>query len=145
MSGELTYSGTPSQTGLTLTAKVLDTGGVQIGATVVLTEAGGTSYYAGDMPTASAGAYTVRIFNGASMVAQGDFFWSGDFEVTLYRIWQRLANRFETDPTDGKARLYDDDDTTVLLEALVFEAASGPVAYSSTSKGIERINRLVAP
>ncbi len=145
MSGELTYSGTPSQTGLTLTAKVLDTGGVQIGATVSLTEVGVTSFYAGDFPTTGAGAYTVRIFNVANMLAQDDFFWSGDFEINLYRIWQRLVNRFETDPTDGKAKLYDDDDSTVLLEALVFEAASGPVAYTSTSEGIERINRLVAP
>lgn len=144
MANEIQYSSL-ADTGATLTGEVYDVSGTQVGGTVTMTEVGVTGIFRGNFPTADPGKYNVRIFQSTTLKGQDTMFWSGDFEINLYTIWQLLANRFETDPADGKAKLYGDDDTTVILEALIYETLSPLTAYSTTSDGIERRNRLVAP
>lgn len=59
-------------------------------------------------------------------------------DVTLNR--KLTQNRLETDPITGTITLYDDDDTTVLLVASLFEDVAGTQPYRG--RGAERRNRL---
>ena len=63
-------------------------------------------------------------------------------DTTLRKI---LQNKQITDPVTGKLKIYDDDDSTVLLEADIFEDADGGTPYGSGSQQIERRNRLDTP
>jgi hypothetical protein len=58
-------------------------------------------------------------------------------------IRKLLQNRYEVDQVTKKVRLYDDDDTSILLEADVFEDAAGTQPYRG--QGIERRNRMATP
>lgn len=51
-----------------------------------------------------------------------------------------LRNRAVTSAATGKLTIYDDDDSTVLVQGDVFEDAAGTVPYQGS--GIERRNRL---
>lgn len=51
-----------------------------------------------------------------------------------------LMNRLHTDPVTGAITIFDDDDTTVLLTALIFEDVAATQAYRG--RGVERRNRL---
>jgi hypothetical protein len=53
---------------------------------------------------------------------------------------QILRNRTVTDPATGAVRVYDDDDTTLLLEADLWQDAAGTTPYSGN--GAERRDRL---
>lgn len=70
-----------AKTGLTITAKVFNTSGAQVGADVTCTDAG-SGIYQGDMPTAPRGSYVVRFYRGEKVFAQGEIFWAGSSEVT---------------------------------------------------------------
>lgn len=83
MSNELQFYGTPANdSGLTVVARVYNNAGVQVGSDVACAEVGVLAIYMGDMPTAGAGGYTVRFFNGATLMGQGPLFWDGTVEVT---------------------------------------------------------------
>ena len=87
MANEIQYFGDPaSESGLTLTAEVYDDTGTQVGSDVPLTEVGILAIYRGDMPTASAGGYTVRIFNSTTLLAQGALFWDGSAEIDVQTL-----------------------------------------------------------
>lgn len=58
----------------------------------------------------------------------------------LTRVEKILRNKMITDPSTGSMRLYDDDGTTVLLQADVFQDAAGTQAYQG--QGAERRERL---
>lgn len=58
----------------------------------------------------------------------------------LTRIEKILRNKLITDPSTGTMRLYDDDGTTLLLEADVFQDAAGATPYQG--QGAERRERL---
>ena len=58
-------------------------------------------------------------------------------------IRKLLQNRLETNPNTGKMILYDDDDSSVLLETDIFEDVAGTQAYRGL--GSERRNRMVEP
>jgi len=58
-------------------------------------------------------------------------------------IRKLLQNRLETNPATGKMTLYDDDDSSVLLETDVFEDVAGAQPYRG--QGAERRNRMVSP
>lgn len=84
MAGELQYYGDPaSESGLTVVARVYDASGSQVGSDVSTTESGSLAIYIGDMPTASAGAFAVRFFNGATLLGQGVIYWDGSAEIDL--------------------------------------------------------------
>ena len=83
MSGELQYYGHPTQTGLTVVAKVYDADGTQVGTDVSTTESGSTAIYIGDMPSAAEGQYGVRFFSGGSLLGQGAIYWTGTAEATI--------------------------------------------------------------
>lgn len=51
-----------------------------------------------------------------------------------------LRNRRETNPVDGKQRIYDDDSTTVLLEGDLFEDVAGTQPYQG--QGADRADRM---
>lgn len=83
MSNELQYYGDTSlESGLTVTAKVYDSAGAQVGGTVSCSEVGSLAIYLGNMPSASAGVYGVRFFNGTNLLGQGKIEWDGDTEIT---------------------------------------------------------------
>jgi hypothetical protein len=61
-------------------------------------------------------------------------------DARLTRIEKILRNKMITDPVTGTMRLYDDDGTTLLLEADVFQDADGTTPYQG--QGAERRERL---
>ncbi len=61
-------------------------------------------------------------------------------DARLTRIEKILRNKLITDPATGTMRLYDDDGTTLLLEADVFQDAAGTQPYQG--QGAERRERL---
>ncbi len=84
MADELQYYGDPSSdSGLTIVARVYDNTGTIVGSDVSCTEVGSLAIYQGDMPTASAGTYAVRFFDGTILKGQGIIHWSGSAEITL--------------------------------------------------------------
>lgn len=60
--------------------------------------------------------------------------------IKILLIEKILRNKSVTDPATGKITIYDDNGTSVLLEANIFEDAAGSQAYRS--QGIERRERL---
>jgi hypothetical protein len=62
------------------------------------------------------------------------------FGLLLKLAAQILRNRTVTDPVTGAVRVYADDDTTVLLEADLWQDAAGTTPYSGN--GAERRDRL---
>jgi hypothetical protein len=58
----------------------------------------------------------------------------------LTRIEKILANKMITDPSTGTMRLYDDDGTTLLLQADLFQDAAGTIPYQG--QGVERREKL---
>lgn len=85
MANELQYYGDPAyDTGLTITGKVYDSSGSQVGSDVSCTEVGSLAIYRGNMPTASAGEYAVRFFDASSVLkSQGIIYWDGSAEITI--------------------------------------------------------------
>ena len=83
MANELQLYGDATYVGGTVTAKVYDAAGSQVGTDVSLSEVGSTGIHLGDMPTASKGTYGVRFYLAGALVAQGEIFWDGNNEVTV--------------------------------------------------------------
>ena len=104
MANELQYYANPdTDTGQSITAKVYDDAGSQVGSDVVCTEVGTLAIYHGDMPTASAGVYTVRFFESSSFVAQGTIEWGGGNEITnvaLHNSIDAISNYLTSDIRD---------------------------------------------
>lgn len=87
MANELVLNADPgSESGLTVTADVYGVDGVAVSTGVTMTEVGSTAIYRGNMPSAGAGTYLVRYFNGATLLGREDFQWSGTAEVTLQTL-----------------------------------------------------------
>lgn len=83
MADELEFYGNPSSdSGLTVIARVYDSAGAQVSTDVTCAEVGVLAIYQGDMPTAVAGTYGVRFFNGTTLLGQGCINWDGTNEVT---------------------------------------------------------------
>jgi hypothetical protein len=61
--------------------------------------------------------------------------------LLLERIEKILRNKMITDPVGGTITVYDDDGTTVLLSANIFQDAAGTIPYAG--QGAERRERLV--
>jgi len=69
--------------GLTVTAKVYSKAGSQVGSDVSCSEAGSTSIYRGDMPTASQGVYLVHFTaNTGADLGTYEINWTGSGELT---------------------------------------------------------------
>lgn len=145
MTKELRYHGRPAQTGLTLTATIYDDQGGLHTSGITMTEVASTAVYTGDMPTADAGAYYVAVLNGTTLMGGQPLMWDSAREVTEHHLGRLIANRRQTNPTTGVEQLFDDDDTTVLLEGALFEDVAGATAYSSSSTGADRRDRLGTP
>lgn len=87
MASELQFYGNPANdSGKTIIARVYNSAGAQVGSDVATTESGSLAIYIGDMPTAGAGTYGVRFFEGTTMVGQGLIDWDGTAEVTNQTI-----------------------------------------------------------
>jgi len=80
------FANTNTQSGLTVTANVYDGDGVSIGDNIACGEVGTLAIYLGDMPSASAGRYYVRFFDGSDLLAQAPIDWDGSKEITLADI-----------------------------------------------------------
>ena len=87
MADEIAYYGDPLQdVGKTIVGRVYNLSGTQVGSDVSLTEQNSIALFVGDMPTASAGTYVVRIFEGNLVVGVGEIIWDGTNETTLASI-----------------------------------------------------------
>ena len=86
MANELQYFGDLTETGSSVSARVYDGVGAQVGAAVTMSEVGATAIFMGDMPTASAGSYGVRFLSGSSLLASGTIHWDGTAEINLTTI-----------------------------------------------------------
>jgi len=145
MASEIKYYGLATDTGKTLTAQLYDSLGAATGAAITLAEVGSTFVFEGDMPAIGGGEYGVRILEGATVRSQGSISWSGELEVTNHHLGRLIGNRRQTNPSTGKEQLFDDNDSTVLLEGDLFEDIAGATSYSGTSTGADRRDRLVQP
>ncbi len=104
MANELIYSGDPaSDSGLTITGRVYDITGTQVGSDVTMTEVGVLAIYRGNMPTAGAGKYYVRFFNVAVLQDQFIFYWDGTNEINT----QTLSAQLTADKTELSIRIED--------------------------------------
>jgi hypothetical protein len=114
MADELQYYGDPSSdTGLTVIARVYDNTGTLVGSDVTTAEVGSLAIYQGDMPTAGAGSYAVRFFNGTTMLGQGIIQWDGSAEVTEQTLNAQVTALNDFDPaSDTVARVTLVDTTT---------------------------------
>jgi hypothetical protein len=86
MAKELQFIGDTAQTGLTVTAKVYDVNGAQVGGDVACPEIGSTSIYIGDMVSTGSGEYSVRFYSGSTVIAFGSIFWDGVGEINNFTI-----------------------------------------------------------
>ena len=145
MASEIRYFGRAAQTGDTLTAQLYDNLGAVSGGAITMTEVASTFVWEGDMTGVSAGSYGVRILDGTTVVSQGTMNWSGELEVTIHHLGRLIANRRQTNPSTGKEQLFDDDDATVLLDGDLYEDIAGSTAYSASSEGADRRDRLQTP
>lgn len=66
-------------------------------------------------------------------------------DVTDALLRKLLMNRLVTDPSTGKIFLLDDDDTTTILEAEIWEDAAGTVPFDGSSLKILRRDRMAPP
>lgn len=53
-----------------------------------------------------------------------------------------LINRRQTDPGTGVQTIFEEDDTTIMVSGLIWEDVGATIAYSATSNGIDRQNRM---
>lgn len=114
MANELQFYGSFSQTGLTVTARVYDDSGVQVGADVTCAEAGTDAIYIGDMPTAaSAGSYGVRFISSGAIVGDGVIDWDGSNEVTQGAVLAAIPS-----PAEIEAALLNEGDGQQLIDAI---------------------------
>lgn len=81
MADELQFA---RETGLTITASVYGADGTLISGSIACGEIGTTGLYIGDMPTASAGSYTVIFADSTEgFVGAGKIEWDGSAEITV--------------------------------------------------------------
>lgn len=91
MADELQYSGFLSDIGLTVTARVYDDTGTQLGGDVSCPVTGLPSYYSGDMPSIAADDYLVLFFNGSGgLLGQTTIYWDGSAEIELRSMDTKL-------------------------------------------------------
>lgn len=92
MAQELQFYGDPAaDSGLTITARVYDASGAQVGTDIATTEAGTSAIYIADMPAAAAGVYGVRFFDGDELLGSGFLPWDGAAEVDEVTLSARLS------------------------------------------------------
>jgi hypothetical protein len=111
MADELQYYGDPAtETGLTVTADVYDSDGVEVATGISCTEVGVLAIYQGDMPATGVGVYAVRFFNGSALLGSGCIIWNGAAEVNdlfldeLHKLeGLDSANPVTTTPTSRNA------------------------------------------
>lgn len=77
--------------------------GVQVSTDVTMTEVGSLAFYRGDMPTAVAGKYYVRFFDGSTLKAEIILYWDSAAEITLQTLNVQIAGT----ETDLKIRIDD--------------------------------------
>lgn len=83
MANELNLPLDPAQTGLTVTA-ILIQGNAQVGSAISCPESGTLpGHYSGDMPAVAAGLYGVRFLSAGSQVGTGLIDWDGTQERGL--------------------------------------------------------------
>lgn len=108
MSDELQYYGAPEDTGLTVTAKVYNNSGAQVGTDVSCTEVGVLAIYQGDMPTASSGIYVVRFTDSEdSLLGHGKIHWDGTVEIDESTVSADIAALNNPSSSDNASAVWD--------------------------------------
>lgn len=83
MANELNLSLSPAQTGLTITA-ILIQGNAQVGSAISCPESGTLAgHYSGNMPAVAAGVYGVRFLSAGAQVGTGVIDWDGTKERSI--------------------------------------------------------------
>lgn len=83
MANELNLPLDPAQTGLTVTA-ILIQGNAQVGSAISCPESGTVAgHYSGNMPSVAAGVYGVRFLSAGAQVGLGVIDWDGTKERSL--------------------------------------------------------------
>lgn len=83
MANELKYYGLSGETGLTLTATVINSSGVAAQAGIAMTEVGTTARYVANMPALAADNYSYQVLDGVISKGFAEIFWDGTQEITL--------------------------------------------------------------
>lgn len=87
MANELQILGDPvADTGKTITCKVYNSAGTQVGGTISCPEQGTLAWYRGNMPTATAGEYLLHFYEGAAFLSAATFFWTGSIEPNILSL-----------------------------------------------------------
>ena len=149
MANELQYYANPdSDSGQTITAKVYDNAGTQVGSDVTCTEVGTLAIYQGDMPSALSGVYSVRFFNGGAFVSQGPIQWDGTNEITLRSVAMAISSLNDVSTAEIEASLLNEDDGTQILNAITNAIGNQNVdeiaLVSAIRSDIERADGLLA-
>lgn len=53
-----------------------------------------------------------------------------------------LINKQHTDPGTGRRTIFEEDDTTIMVQGDIFEDIAGASPYSATAEGIDRSDRM---
>lgn len=80
--------------------------------------------------------------NSAGLIETATTGLTPDESLRLETILKLFRNRRETDPVTGQQRVYDDDDTTVLVEGDLYEDIAGTTPYGPSSQKIDRADRM---
>ena len=129
-------AGTSGLTGTIGVTIMTDAGAVHVARTTAgISEpvAGSGVYYIADHDTDATLTYVWD--NGAGTVGASETLYAGRESVV-----KLLRNKTVTDPSDGTMTVYDDDGTTPLYTASIYEDASSATAYRNT--GINTRDRL---
>ena len=84
----------------------------------------------------------VNTSNSAGLIQTAVSGLTPDESLSLELMLKLFRNRRETDPATGIQRVYDDDNTTVLVEGNIFEDVAGTTPYGNSSQKIDRADRM---
>ena len=149
MANELQYYANPdNDSGQTITAKVYNGAGTQVGSDVTCSEVGTLAIYQGDMPTAPIGTFSVRFFNDGVFASQGAIEWDGTNEITLGTIATAISSLNDVSTAEIEASLLNEDDGTQILNAITNAIGNQNVdeiaLVSAIRSDIERVDGLLA-
>lgn len=126
MANELNAVLDPSQTGLTVVARIRSNGSTQVGGDISCPETARLGWYAGDVPGGTAaGDYTVEFHEtapGTNFLAADALFWDGTAEITdltsnlAREIIRKIArNKVVVAADELSGTVYEDDGVTPAL------------------------------
>jgi hypothetical protein len=140
MANELNLPLAPAQTGLTVTA-ILIQGNAVVGSPISCPESGTVAgHYSGDMPAVAAGLYGIRFLSGGSQVGTGVIDWDGTKErglgdlPTTAAIWGYSGRTLDGTQAAAITSILEDTATTIpgLIAALPTLAQVQAAGFTTT-------------